>query len=101
MAGIGHPLCGDTLYGGAAQQEGFPQQGTYEEENFCQHVKSMPDGIGEGSKRALLHAVSVECRQPFSGEKLSISSAIPDDFLQVTKDWMKDGAKDCDTSSLY
>lgn len=102
MAGIGHPLCGDTLYGRAAQQEDFPrQQGIYKDESFCWHVKSMPEGTGEGSMRALLHAVSVECRQPFSGEKLSISSAIPDDFLQVTKDWVKDGAKDCDTSSLY
>lgn len=61
----------------------------------------MPEGTGEGSMRALLHAVSVKCRQPFSEEKLSISSAIPDDFLQITRDWVKDGAKDCDTSSLY
>ncbi len=102
MAGIGHPLCGDTLYGRSAQQEGFlRQQGIYKDEGGCQHVKSMPEGTGEGSKRALLHAVSVKCRQPFSGEKLSISSAIPDDFLQITRDWVKDGAKYCDTSSLY
>lgn len=73
------------------------QQGIYKDEGGCQHVKSMPEGTGEGSKRALLHAVSVECRQPFSGEELFVSSAIPDDFLQVMKDW----TKDCDTSSLY
>ncbi len=69
MADIGHPLCGDTLYGKDAEAG----------ENLL-HVKSMPDGEQEGSRRALLHAVSVECRQPFTGEKIRIFSELPQDI---------------------
>ena len=69
MAAIGHPLCGDTLYGSSA--------GTRED---LRHVKSMPDGEQEGSRRALLHAVSVECGQPFTGEKIRIFSELPPDI---------------------
>lgn len=57
LAGAGHPLVGDTLYGPGAEEIG-------------DHVKSMAYGDGH----ALLHAVSVECRQPFTGERLCIES---------------------------
>ena len=57
MASIGHPLVGDTLYGSEAS-------------DTLDHVKSM----AEGSAHALLTAVSVDCLQPFTGEKLHIAS---------------------------
>ncbi len=57
LAGAGHPLAGDTLYGIKAQEN-------------AEHVKSM----AKGDDHALLHAVSVECRQPFTGERLCIES---------------------------
>lgn len=58
LAGIGHPLVGDTLYGTAAASP-------------AEQVKSMADG----RTHALLTAVSVECLQPFTGEKLCIRTA--------------------------
>ena len=57
LAGLGHPLVGDTLYGTEALQT-------------TDHVKSM----AEGEKHALLSAVCVDCIQPFTGEKLHIES---------------------------
>ena len=72
MASIGHPLCGDTLYGKDTDMQGD-----------LSHVKSMPDGEQEGSRRALLHEVSVECRQPFTGENIRIVSALPSDIRSL------------------
>ncbi len=72
MAGIGHPVCGDTLYGKDAGAI----------ENLL-HVKSMPDEDAGGSRRALLHAVSVECRQPFTGENIRIVSELPPDIRSL------------------
>jgi len=50
---IGHPVCGDREYGGA---------GRY------------------GLERQFLHAALLELTQPFSGEPLAVSSALPDDL---------------------
>ena len=51
----GHPLFGDTLYGGAGTGQGGPG-------------------------RALLHAAAVEFRQPFTGESLRVEAPLPEDF---------------------
>lgn len=80
LASIGHPLCQDTLYGEEAQRRLRNTEGSGQ-------VKSMQDGDGEGSQRALLHAVSVECRQPFTGEKLLITSEKPEDFSKEIKNF--------------
>lgn len=75
MASVGHPLYGDTLYGTKTGEEDQTQQ-----------VKSMPEGVGEGCGHALLHAVSVTCRQPFTGEMLNIASELPEEFLERLPD---------------
>lgn len=64
MAGLGHPLVGDTLYGPEAQ-----------EPDPDGHIKSMP-----GSRRALLHAVRLSLRQPFTGEAIEVTAPLPADF---------------------
>lgn len=64
MAGMGHPLVGDPLYG--------PENGSCpaQEEN----------GWGPAADRALLHAWRAELRQPFSGEKILLTAPVPDDM---------------------
>ena len=54
MQSIGHPLIGDTLYGNTDTSLGF--------------------------ERALLHAVRLECYQPFTNNKISIKAPYPADF---------------------
>lgn len=72
MASIGHPLVGDTLY-----SPEIPEQ---------HHMKSMADyGTGGISRRALLHAVSVDLLQPFDGNKIHIESCVPEDFAFVVR----------------
>lgn len=57
MASIGHPLLGDTLYGGLGPESG-------------------------GAPRALLHAASVEFIQPFTKEEVKVTAPMPDDFTE-------------------
>ena len=52
FAGIGHPLCGDTLYGGSTQW----------------------------IKRPALHCARIELLQPFSKEKIILESPLPEDM---------------------
>lgn len=88
MAGIGHPLVGDTIYGSDAPDI----QGEDAERG---HYVSMPDrptppetadGIRENAvtagPRAMLHAGILEFDQPFSGERIRITAGFPEDFLQ-------------------
>lgn len=58
MAYIGHPLVGDQLYG------------LYEQEELS---------------RAALHAASATFMQPFTGEKISLSCAMPEDMKDFTR----------------
>ena len=57
MQSLGHPLIGDTLYGDRDKAGGF--------------------------ERALLHAASLECLQPFTNNKISIKAPYPRDFEQA------------------
>ena len=52
FAGIGHPLCGDTLYGGSTQW----------------------------IKRPALHCARIEFLQPFTKEKMILESPLPEDM---------------------
>ncbi len=60
MQSEGHPLIGDLLYG--------------DREKSC------------GFKRALLHAVKLKCRQPFSDNEIEVTAAYPGDFEEAIKD---------------
>ena len=51
FAGIGHPLCGDTLYGGSTQW----------------------------IKRPALHCANISFLQPFTKKKIIVESPIPED----------------------
>jgi len=53
LAAIGHPVCGDRDYGGAAVY---------------------------GLRRQFLHAAALELAQPFSGESIVVRSPLPDDL---------------------
>ncbi len=79
MASEGHPLIGDTIYGSNAV---LPDG---------EHVKSM----AEGDERALLHAVSVEMIQPFTGEMIHVDAKIPEDFATIFGEagWTEDVAR--------
>ncbi|MBI4517806.1 MAG: RluA family pseudouridine synthase [Deltaproteobacteria bacterium] len=60
LAAIGHPIVGDTTYGGGGRRtEGIPVQ------------------------RQALHAAAVSFRHPQTGEVLSISAPLPDDLRQL------------------
>ncbi|MGH2448084.1 MAG: RluA family pseudouridine synthase [Chloroflexota bacterium] len=56
LAGVGHPIAGDRLYGGAAV---------------------------EGLARQFLHAYKLSFRSPTSGKRLEFSSELPEDLLRV------------------
>ncbi|WP_130837739.1 RluA family pseudouridine synthase [Lachnoclostridium sp. Marseille-P6806] len=58
MMSEGHPLYGDTLYGGTGPKQGGPG-------------------------RALLHASEAEFIQPFTGERLRFSAPLPEDFRRA------------------
>lgn len=58
MASAGHPLLGDPLYGSDA-------------------------GAGNGLNRAALHAASMSCRQPFTGEALTWEAPLPEDMKNI------------------
>ena len=57
MESIGHPLCGDTLYGRAPAASGF--------------------------HRAMLHAAGLWFQQPFTKEPIHVTAPFPEDFRSV------------------
>jgi len=59
LASIGHPLCGDPVYG--------------------RHARSAQDGI-ESLKRQALHAQRLELEHPASGKRLTWTAALPEDL---------------------
>lgn len=60
MAHLGHPLTGDTLYGGS---------------------QTLP--------RPALHSARIEMRQPLTRVELSLSAALPDDLLALVSDMQR------------
>ena len=70
MAHIGHPLLGDPLYGRGKNPD------------------SVPKDADTGLCRAALHAGEILFLQPFSGEKICLRAALPEDmraFLEGTE----------------
>lgn len=61
MASIGHPLLGDSLYGGQ-------------------------DFLDTRINRAALHSAEVTCRQPFTGEQIRVESPLPEDMRKLIEE---------------
>lgn len=94
MAGMGHPLVGDPLYGRKDGENG-------ENDEVKNVIKTVREDGSEGGKkdggcgekaahsqvwtadRALLHAWKVELRQPFGDEVIRLTASVPDDVKSV------------------
>ncbi len=86
MASIGHPVVGDTLYGGASQ---LTRAGT--------KVRSEPGSprTGRGSwggeserirlSRNFLHAARLEFAHPLSGKPLELEAPLPGEFMDLLR----------------
>lgn len=79
MAYIKHPLVGDPVYGGKRAR--FIPNAT---EEFTRFVNLFP--------RQALHATLIEFDHPFTGEKLSFSSPIPQDMVDLIEVLREDTA---------
>jgi 23S rRNA pseudouridine1911/1915/1917 synthase len=73
MKSIGHPVIGDEKYGSDTR--------------FVQGLNNRNCDIGEKVmaviNRQLLHAYKIEFKHPFTGEKVSVTAPLPDDFRRV------------------
>jgi tRNA pseudouridine65 synthase len=66
LAGINHPVVGDTTHGDGRHNR-----------IFREHFRS---------RRLLLHAERLQFRQPFTGETVEITAPLPEDFAAVLDD---------------
>ncbi len=73
MASIGHPVVGDTLYGGAAQLR--DQQAMQATPTRAARRKSEPETLRLG--RNFLHAARLELAHPLTGKPLQIEAPLP------------------------
>ncbi|HLI03514.1 MAG TPA: RluA family pseudouridine synthase [Terracidiphilus sp.] len=72
MASIGHPVVGDTLYGGAGQLTRAGARG-----------KDEPERIRLG--RNFLHAFRLEFTHPLSGRLLELEAPLPGEFVDLLR----------------
>jgi len=75
LASIGHPVVGDTLYGGAAQLTA---------QTGVQHVRSGRRKTGEETLRLgrnFLHSAKLEFTHPLTGKLLLLEAPLPDDLV--------------------
>ncbi len=72
LSHIGHPVVGDEVYGGGRRR--------------AKTVKSGPvrDLLLE-AHRQMLHAAHLEFRHPVSGERVSATAPLPDDFMHLVR----------------
>ena len=70
MAGKGHPVVGDFFYGG----------------NRAQNLPAPIAKIAETTRRPFLHSRRVEFTHPCSGERLTITAKLPEDFEYILKE---------------
>ena len=73
MASIGHPVVGDTLYGGAAQLK--DQQALQAAPSRAARRKSEPETLRLG--RNFLHAARLEFAHPLTGKPLQFEAPLP------------------------
>jgi 23S rRNA pseudouridine1911/1915/1917 synthase len=74
MASIGHPIVGDTLYGGVAQLT---------EQDAAQTTRSArrkPDPERLKLGRNFLHAAKLEFAQPLTGKLLELEAPLPEEL---------------------
>ena len=88
MAYLGHPLAGDAIYGLQAPppkaERPASEMPHWEKRVLAKEVlageASAGANGGTDGPRALLHAGRLRLRQPFTGEELDFSAALPEDF---------------------
>lgn len=73
MASIGHPVVGDTLYGGAAQLR--DQRAQQAGASRAARRKSEPESLRLG--RNFLHAAKLELTHPLTGKLLQLEAPLP------------------------
>jgi 23S rRNA pseudouridine1911/1915/1917 synthase len=73
MASIGHPVVGDTLYGGAGQLR--DQQALQATPTRAARRKSEPESLRLG--RNFLHAAKLELAHPLTGKPLQLEAPLP------------------------
>jgi 23S rRNA pseudouridine1911/1915/1917 synthase len=79
MASIGHPVVGDTLYGGVAQlTEQIAAGGT-----SSARKKTEPERLKLG--RNFLHAAKLEFAQPLTGKPLQLEAPLPEELTAFLK----------------
>jgi 23S rRNA pseudouridine1911/1915/1917 synthase len=72
LSHIGHPVVGDETYGGGKRR--------------AKSVKSGPvRDLLLGAKRQMLHAARLELTHPVTGEALSVTAPLPEDFLNIVE----------------
>jgi len=71
MASIGHPVVGDTLYGGAGQ---LTRQAKSESKKETERIRL---------NRNFLHAARLEFTHPLSGKPLLLEAPLPDEFAAL------------------
>jgi 23S rRNA pseudouridine1911/1915/1917 synthase len=89
MASIGHPVVGDTLYGGAGQLT--DQVASQAAQSKAARRNAQPERLRLG--RNFLHAAKLEFPHPRSGKTLQLEAPLPvelEDFLQRLQDDAKD-----------
>jgi 23S rRNA pseudouridine1911/1915/1917 synthase len=74
MASIGHPVVGDTLYGGAAQLTDQVAAGAHQ----LRPQKAEPERLRLG--RNFLHAAKLEFAQPLTGKPLQLEAPLPEEL---------------------
>ncbi len=76
MASIGHPVVGDTLYGGAAQLRDKAALQTAS--SRAARAKAEPESLRLG--RNFLHAARLEFAHPLTGKLLQLEAPLPDEL---------------------
>jgi 23S rRNA pseudouridine1911/1915/1917 synthase len=74
MASIGHPVVGDTLYGGVAQLAAQPVA----DSTRSTRKKTEPERLKLG--RNFLHAAKLEFSQPLTGKPLQLEAPLPEEL---------------------
>jgi 23S rRNA pseudouridine1911/1915/1917 synthase len=76
MASIGHPVVGDTLYGGAGQLT--DQVASQAAQSKAARRKAEPERLWLG--RNFLHAAKLEFAHPATGELLELEAPLPEEL---------------------
>jgi 23S rRNA pseudouridine1911/1915/1917 synthase len=81
MASLGHPVVGDTLYGGAGQLT--DQVAAQAAQSKAARRKAEPEVLRLG--RNFLHAANLEFTHPVTGKLLKLEAPLPEELEQFLK----------------